>query len=109
MLLSVWGTEKQREGHAVDFELTTDVDPVVARRRTAAILAWILAFLLAIFLVGFPIAVPLFVFLHLKVAGKEGWVLTTLITAVSWLFVDGLFNRLLDLPFPRGWLFSLWS
>jgi hypothetical protein len=108
-LLSVRGAEKQREGHAVDFEMTTDVDPVVARKRTFVILAWIFGFLFLILLVGFPIAVPLFVFLYLKLAGREGWLVTVAITAVSWLFMEGLFNRLLHLPFPRGWLFALWS
>ena len=109
MLLSVRGTEKQREGHAVDFQLTTDVDPAVARKRTTSILAWILGFLVLIVLVGFPLAVPLFVFLYLRIAGREGWVLTVLLTAVSWHFMEGLFNRFLHLPFPQGWLFSLWS
>lgn len=109
MLLSVLREEKEREGHAVDFELTTDVDPVVAKKRTLAILGWIVGFLLLIVVTGFPIAVPLFVFLYLRIAGREGWVLTILITGVSWLFMDGLFNRLLHLPFPQGWLFALWS
>jgi len=109
MLLSVRGTEKQREGHAVDFQLTTDVDPAVARKRTTSILAWILGFLVLIVLVGFPLAVPLFVFLYLKLVGKEGWVLTLSLTLVSWLTMEGLFNRLLHLPFPEGWIFALWS
>ena len=93
----------------MDFQLTTDVDPAVARKRTTSILAWILGFLVLIVLVGFPLAVPLFVFLYLRIAGREGWVLTVLLTAVSWLFMEGLFNRFLHLPFPQGWLFSLWS
>ena len=52
---------------------------------------------------------PLFVFLYLKLAGKEGWVLSLSMTALSWLTMEGLFNRLLHLPFPEGWLFSLWA
>lgn len=109
MALSAFGTEKQREGHAVDFELTTDVDPITARKRTLAIFSWILGFLTLILLVGFPLAVPLFVFLYLKLVGKEGWVLCLVLTAVSWLFMEGLFDRLLHLPFPQGWILSLWS
>lgn len=109
MALSAFGTEKEEKGHAVDFELTTDVDPAIARKRTLAIFSWILGFLALIPLVGFPVAVPLFVFLYLKLAGKEGWVLTLVLTAVSWLFMAGLFDRLLHLPFPQGWIFSLWG
>jgi len=109
MALSAFGTERQQEGHAVDFELTTSVDTAVARRRTRAIVAWTLGFLALILLIGFPLAVPLFVFLYLKVAGGEGWVLTLSLAALSWLFMKGLFDRLLHLPFPEGWIFSLWS
>lgn len=107
MALSAFGTEKEREGHAVDFELTTDIDPLVARRRTLTIIAWILGFFILILSVGFPLGVPVFVFLYLKCAGKEGWGLTLLLTGLSWLLMEGLFDRLLHLPFPRGWIFSL--
>ena len=107
MILSMLGVEKKREGHAVDFELTTDVDPVIARKRTVAIVGWTLGFLALILVIGFPIAVPLFVFLYLKLVGKEGWLLTLILTALSWLFIEGLFNRLLHIPFPEGWIFSL--
>lgn len=107
MALSLFGGEEKRTGHAVDFELTTDIDPIVARRRTWTITAWVLGFLGLILLFGFPLAVPLFVFLYLKVEGKEGWLLTLLLTALSWFVMEGLFDRLLHLPFPQGWIFSL--
>ena len=107
MLLTLLGPEKQREGHAVDFELTRDVDPKVALWRTVAIFSWIFGFLALILLVGFPLGVPLFVFLYLKVAGEEGWLLALSLTALSWLFMEALFNRLLHLPFAEGWIFGL--
>lgn len=109
MLLCLVSAEKAREGHAVDFEMTMDVDPLVARKRTLAIFSWTLGFMALILLFGFTLAVPLFVFLYLKLAGKEGWVLSLSMTALSWLTMEGLFNRLLHLPFPEGWLFSLWT
>ena len=107
MALSVFGTEKEREGHAVDFELTTDIDSLVARRRTLTIIVWILGFFALILSVGFPLGVPVFVFLYLKWAGKERWGLTLLLTILSWLLIKGLFDWLLHLPFPPGWIFSL--
>lgn len=109
MGLTLFGSEKNREGHAIDFELTTDVDPVIARKRTLGIFSWALGFLALILLLGFPLAVPAFVFLYLKLAGNEGWTLTILLTALSWLIMEGLFDRLLHLPFPRGWLFALFG
>lgn len=107
LFLNAFGTKTQREGHAVDFEFSTDVDPAVARRRTLAMFAWTLGFFALILLVGFPLGVPLFVFLYLKAAGKEGWLLTILLTLLSWLFMEGLFDRLLHIPFAEGWLLSL--
>ncbi len=109
MVLSALGSEKEKEGHAVDFQFTTDIDPVIARQRTLTMFIWTLGFLVLILLVGFPLAVPLFLFLYLKVAGKEGWVLTLFLTALSWIFMEGLFDRLLHLPFPQGWIFALWQ
>jgi len=108
MALSLRPSEKKEPGQAIDFQFTTDIDPALARRRTVMIFSWILGFLLLILLVGFPLAVPLFVFLYLKVAG-EGWLLSGVMTALSWLFMEGLFDWLLHLPFAQGWLFSLWG
>jgi hypothetical protein len=101
--------EKERGSAAVDLEFSADVDPIIARNRTRSLVLWILGFLVLIPLVGFALAVQLFMFLYLKIAGKEGWVLTILLTAGSWLFMEGLFDRLLHLPFPPGWIFSFWS
>jgi len=109
MFLSAFGAGEQREAQAVDFQLATDVDPILARKRSLAISAWILTFFILILLTGFPLGVPLFVFLYLKVAGRERWVLTLSLTALSWLFMEGLFERLLHIPFPQGWIFSLWG
>lgn len=109
MFLSAFGTEKQREGHAVDFELSKDVDPSLARKRTAGMFLWTIAFMLLILSVGFTIAVPLFVLLYMRLAGGERWGLTLVFTIISWLFIEDLFNRLLHIPFPQGWLFRLWS
>ena len=107
--LSVWGSEKEHEGHAVDFQLTETVEPALARKRTIAMIGWTLGFMVLILLVGFPLAVPIFVFAYLKIAGREPWTLTIILTAVAWLFMEGLFNRFLHIPFPEGVIFGLWS
>jgi putative tricarboxylic transport membrane protein len=106
--LSVWSIEGEREGHAVDFQLTDTVEPALARKRTIAIIIWTLGFLVLILVFGFPFAVPIFVFCYLKIAGREPWTLTVVLTAISWLSVEGLFDRFLHLPFPEGLIFGLW-
>jgi len=108
MSLTALGREDERQEHAVDFELSTGVEPAVAARRTLAMFGWIVGFLFAILSLGFPLAVPLFVFLYLKFAGEK-WRLALALALFSWLFIEGLFNRLLHVPMPPGWLLSIWN
>jgi hypothetical protein len=108
LILSLTRVEGVRAGHAVDFAMTEDLDPHVARNRTVAIFLWILGFFILILVFGFTLAVPLFVFLYMKFAGHERWTLSLILTMVAWLTMEGLFNRLLHIPFADGWIFSLW-
>jgi hypothetical protein len=78
-----------------------------AQRRILVAVAWMLGFFAAVVLLGFPIAVPLFLFLYLKLQGGEGWLLSVGITLAVTAVFYGLFDALLHLPFPAGWLFSL--
>lgn len=78
-----------------------------AGRRILAVVGWMLAFFAAIALLGFPIAVPLFVLLYLKLQGGEGWILSVVTTAAVAAIFFGLFDALLHLPFPSGWLLDL--
>jgi hypothetical protein len=83
----------------------SDVPSSVAVPRTLRAAGWILAFFFAIGLVGFMIAVPLFVFLYLKLESRESWLFSIVFSAVLWGAFYGLFDYLLHLPFPTGWLF----
>ena len=97
-----FGKEAART-EAKDFQLTTGKDSM---RRTAIAFGWMLAFFAAIVLLGFHIAVPLFMLLYLKIQGREGWVVSIVLTAAVWGIFYGLFESLLHLPFPAGWLFT---
>jgi len=83
----------------------TDLGPAVVGRRTISIIAWTLGFFLAIWLLGFNIAVPIATFLYLKVAGRERWPITIILSSLAWLFFYGMFDYVLHLPFPEGELF----
>lgn len=76
--------------------------PADARSRTINIFSWIIGFLVAIWLAGFHIAVPLIVFLYLKVQSREHWGVSLWCTGFAWVFVWGVFDRFLNLPFPEG-------
>jgi hypothetical protein len=95
-------------GAAMDFQLSEQVPPPVARRRTLLAVAWMLGFFAAIVLVGFPPAVALLVFCYLKLQGRVGWGLSLVFTLVVWALFLAVFDRLLHLPFPagliQGWL-----
>ena len=79
------------------------------RKRTLDVIGWTLGFFVAIWLLGFSIAVPLMILLYLKVAGKESWLMTAQVTFFSWLFYWGLFEKLLNVPFPEGLLIGLFK
>jgi hypothetical protein len=95
---------RTERGETKDFQFSHELPEREVLKRTAVAAAWILGFFAAIVLLGFPLAVPLFVFLYLKLQGKERWLFSAVFTAAVWLFFYGLFDRLLHLPFPAGWL-----
>lgn len=66
--------------------------------------AWMLAFFALVVQLGFPIAVAVFVFAYLKLQAKESWPLSVAYTALLWAAFYGLFDMLLHLAFPAGWL-----
>jgi hypothetical protein len=102
-LWTLFGSAPAEAGEAKDFQLSIGKHTV---RRTLIVSGWIFAFFAAIVLAGFAIAVPLFVFLYLKLQGREGWVLSIVMTAAIWGVFYGLFDLMLHLPFPAGWLVS---
>ena len=64
----------------------------------------ILSFFLLILLVGFPIAVPLFVFLYMKIYGREKWGLSAGLAAAAWGGFYGLFVLVSNIHFDEGWV-----
>jgi hypothetical protein len=98
--------KKTSDGAPVDFQFSTNVDPALARRRTINIFVWILGFFVGIVFLGFTITIPLLVFSYLKFQGREGWLISIVLTVCAWLMFYGLFVRLLVLPFPEGLIFT---
>lgn len=94
---------------ADDAEAADVVPPEIARKRTITIIGWTVGCFLLIWLLGFSWAVPLTIFLYLKLAGRESWTVTLTVTFCAWLFFYALFERMLNVPFPQGYLFALFS
>lgn len=89
---------------AMDFRPSEQLPPKIAVRRTWVTIAWMLGFLAGIVLAGFPVAVPLLVLLYARLQGREGWALSLGLALAVWGFFYGVFDRLLHLPFPAGWI-----
>jgi hypothetical protein len=106
----VWSLARSSEqrGDVRDFQFAHGLPQDEARKRTALAAAWIVGFFAAVVLLGFPLAVPLFVFLYLKLEARESWALCAVFAAVVSAVFYGLFDRMLHLPFPQGWLLQ-WS
>jgi hypothetical protein len=88
----------------MDFEFSGNVPARTVLRRTVQTAAWMLGLFGAIAALSFPIAVPLFVFLYVKLQGRESWPFTIIFSAAVWGFFYVVFDRLLHLPFPAGWI-----
>ena len=99
------GREKA-QGPRAAWEVAADVPPEVAARRTVSIIIWSIGFFVAIWLLGFSYSIPVSMLLYLKLAGKEKWPMALAVTFFTWLFVYGLFERALSIPFPDGLLFT---
>ena len=100
---------KKVSGPAFEAEGAVEVSPALATRRTLTILGWTVGFFMAIWLLGFSYAVPLTMVLYLKLAGREKWPITAVMTFCTWLFFYLLFQRMLSVPFPDGLIFTLFK
>jgi putative tricarboxylic transport membrane protein len=83
-----------------------DGPPDQAMRRSVGICAWIVGFWIAIWLVGFSFATLLLTFFYLRVGAGERWRTVVPLTIFAFLFVYGIFERALGVPFPAGQLFA---
>ena len=99
------GREKAK-GPRAAWEVAADVPPEVAARRTVSIIIWSIGFFVAIWLLGFSYSIPVSMLLYLKLVGKEKWPMALAVTFFTWLFVYGLFERALSIPFPDGLLWT---
>ncbi len=103
--LSLVLTGKVKRTIGGEGEGAPDLSPEVVYRRNASIIGWLIGFLVAIWLVGFLYATPVAMLLYLKLAGREKWPITIVMTALTWTIFYALFDYSLSIPFPDGQLF----
>jgi putative tricarboxylic transport membrane protein len=83
------------------------ITPDVANRRTRDIFGWILGYFLAIWLLGFATGNTLCCFLQLRFGSREKWLISLILSAALWAFVYLVFDLILHVPFPTGFLLEL--
>ena len=88
-------------------EVKSELPSHIMNRRTAGIFGWVAGYFVSIWLLGFSFGVPLCTFIQLKIAYREKWGISLILTAFAWAFIYGLFDRILHTPFPPGLLFNL--
>ncbi len=98
--------KQSSDGAPMDFQFTgqKDMDPALVKKRTIVMFSWMFGFFAMIWLVGYVVAIPLMVFTYLKFQSNESWVLSTTLTVFAFVFFYALFVRLLNLPFPDGFV-----
>lgn len=74
--------------------------------RLLRMLGWLFLADAGVALFGFRVAVPLFIALFSRVEGHTRWGISILVGVLSWAFMVGYFDVLMDLRLFRGILFG---
>ncbi len=77
--------------------------------NAAGIFGWLAGFAVAIWAFGFQIAVPLFVFLYMKLQGKQSWLSCVLFTVAAAAFVVIFFGWVFHVSWPRGAVWEMFG
>jgi TctA family transporter len=99
------GKENRRSGDRLG-ETGSGLPTGVVNRRTAGMFGWIASYFVGIWLLGFSLGVPLCTFIQLKIFGRERWPHSLIYTASVWALIYCIFDRVLHVPFPTGYLFE---
>ena len=105
LIMDFLGKGNRRRGDQSG-ETGSDLPAGVVNRRTAGMFGWIVSYFVGIWLLGFSFGVPLCTFLQLKIFGRERWPHSLIYTASVWALIYGIFDRVLHVPFPAGYLFE---
>lgn len=89
-------------GHGSVMEEEDSLAPVIVRRRTLEMVAWIVGIMASIVLLGFELGAALMSLLFLRLRGHESWRLTLGVALATYLFFYVIFDRALSIPLPNG-------
>jgi putative tricarboxylic transport membrane protein len=90
----------ETDGEGPPYESDDNVLSTASRRELLTAGAWMAAFFVTLRLAGALVAVPLFTLVYLLVSSRESLILSGSYALGLWLFVYGLFDRLLNVRLP---------
>jgi hypothetical protein len=93
------------EGDEVEEAEPIDIFATASHAQWVSALGWMGAFFAMLWLLGALVTVPLFALIYL-ISSRESPVLAGTYALASWLFVYGLFDRVLHTPLPVGALLT---
>jgi hypothetical protein len=99
--------EATRYAGVLDIPVDQSISPQEMFRHTVKTARWIFAFAFGIWFFGFLISIPLFVFFYLVYEAQARKPVGLIIAGLTFLFVWGMFDRLMHLAWPEAALFTL--
>ncbi len=96
---------ESKKGGGTAGDGAAEIPAELSKKRTAGICGWIIGYFLAIWLLGFAIGGSICTFAQLKIASREKWPISIILTVIAWALIYCIFDRILHVPFPQGELF----
>lgn len=79
--------------------------PARANVKAVVDFTWLAGFIFLVWAVGYLVASMIFLFLYMKVKGKQSWLKSVLITGGAFAFITLIFDMLLGIKWFKG---ALW-
>ena len=79
-----------------------EVFVTASREEWTAAVGWMAGFFLMLWMLGAIVTVPLFAVAYLLIVARRSPLLAGSYALVSWMFIYGLFDRVLHIPLPAG-------
>lgn len=106
--LTAWAKQAGETSAAYEADQLFDIplEKATEFRRTLGFFGWYIGGAVAIWAFGMVIALPLFVLLYTLIEGRERWSVSLLMSAGVFLLIWGLFDYLLEMRWPAGFLWG---
>ncbi len=103
MILDTYQSFRHSEAGPIDtgdLQVDLSIGTGEVARRALGFFGWLLGLFFGIIIFGFFISIPLFTLLYLRFQAKEGWLLSSGLTLGAFVFLVGLFHKILNVHWP---------